>query len=63
MHEELFKGCPICPKRQTPRGEKDQPLVIVKDNYSGCGLDIAECDKCKNKFVVIYKIDTIELMK
>lgn len=60
MHEELRKLCPNCPKRTNRRGELvGTHLDLVRDNYSGCGVDHYQCPECNELFQVSYKIDQI----
>ena len=35
------------------------PLELVRDNYSGTGVDIARCPTCKRLFQISYKVDEI----
>lgn len=72
---DLF--CPVCEpvfKNIKPFGKrsKDLPeetirvaerLMIVEENYSGCGVDHAVCGKCRNTFQVSYKVDEIILLE
>lgn len=34
-------------------------LKLVENNYSGTGVDIAECTSCGRTFQIIYKVDRI----
>lgn len=53
--------CPVCP---TVYNKKHKPtdatkLELIESNYSGCGVDIAECPQCKKVFQISYKVDEI----
>lgn len=63
MHNELLKECPACPRVGTRQGERGVELEVVRDNYSGCGVDICRCPKCGKYFQVSYKIDEITEVK
>lgn len=34
-------------------------LHLIESNYSGCGVDMVECRKCKHVFQVSYKVDQV----
>lgn len=48
--------CPVC----TPPFNR---LECVETNYSGCGIDIGECENCKKTFEVSYKVDQVVEVK
>lgn len=52
--------CPVCPPIQTKRGLRYHKLELIESNYSGCGVDMAICDKCRRGFCISYKVDKIE---
>jgi len=53
--------CPKCPPVINKNGRRiDQPLELVRDNYSGCGVDIAHCPTCEANFQISYKVDEIQ---
>ena len=58
--------CPVC-EPIYHRKIKDKivgPILeCIETNYHGCGVDHAECPKCKKFFSVSYKVDTIEEIK
>lgn len=61
MHEELDKFCPSClpvlhRKSQAQVGVR---LELVRDDYSGCGVDHCICPECKQMFEVSYKVSEI----
>lgn len=56
--------CPVCPP--TFRHPKNKEpvrtgvrLELSESNYSGCGVDIAQCPECKKYFQISYKVDKI----
>lgn len=52
--------CPICPPALNKRGHRiDGPLELVRRNYSGLGVDIAQCPECRRQFQISYKVDKI----
>ena len=52
--------CPDCKPVINSKGIRiDVPLKLITNNYSGCGIDIAICDKCNQKFQISYKVDKI----
>jgi hypothetical protein len=58
----LQPDCPVCPIVLNRRGNKINyaQLILIESNYSGCGVDIAECPNCKKVFQISYKIDEIQ---
>lgn len=63
MHEDLAKYCPNCPKRTNRRGlEVSIQMDVIRDNYSGCGVDYCKCPQCNQIFQVTYKIDEIRAL-
>lgn len=60
MHQELQKLCPKCPTSFSKAGNIiGSNLMVLDDNYSGCGIDICACEKCGTTFQVSYKINEI----
>jgi hypothetical protein len=52
--------CPVCPPRKNKRGEQiGIRLRCSEDNYSGCGVDMANCPECGKGFQVSFKIDEV----
>lgn len=52
--------CPVCEPIVNKKGRRiDSPLMLIERNYSGCGVDIAECVVCKKIFQISYKVDNI----
>jgi len=61
--------CPSCPRYtkeiNRSKGQKETVTIgvdldIYITNYSGCGVDIAECPRCGKRFQISYKVDEIE---
>lgn len=55
--------CPVCPPvmvgRNRDRKSSETALEISESNYSGCGVDMANCPKCGRGFVVSYMVKAI----
>lgn len=52
--------CPVCPKWRSRKGsERGQELILGTSNYSGCGVDIANCSECGKGFQISYKVDEV----
>lgn len=52
--------CPVCPPvKNKHRRRIDQPLELMTQNYSGCGVDMAQCPRCERIFQISYKVDQI----
>lgn len=52
--------CPHCPAVVNRRGERcDVALELVVSDYSGCGVDIADCPRCGRTFQVSYRVDAV----
>ena len=53
--------CPNCPATFNKKGDRriDPPLDLVRENYSGCGVDFAQCPTCRRVYQVSYKVDKI----
>ena len=52
--------CPECRPLRNHKGRRiDQPLDLVESNYSGCGVDIAQCPTCGKTFQISYKVAEI----
>lgn len=47
--------CPFC----KPEGWQTR-LECTDSNYSGCGVDMANCVKCGRGFTVSFKVDRVE---
>jgi hypothetical protein len=53
--------CPNCKPRMNRQGKQvGEFLELVKENYSGCGVDIAGCLVCNKSFQISYKVDEIK---
>ena len=37
----------------------DAPLKLIESNYSGYGVDLAQCENCDRIFQISYKVDQI----
>lgn len=49
--------CPSCAQSAEFNGKRYKPkLELVEANFSGCGVDVAQCRECGNGYVVSYKI-------
>ena len=62
MHEELNKFCPNCEPifhRKKSELQVGVQLEVLRDNYSGCGVDHCRCPNCQEIFQVSYKVDEI----
>ena len=63
MHEDLRKFCPVCEPHFNRHGQRiGVYLELIRDNYSGCGVDHCRCPECEQMFQVTYKIDDITPM-
>lgn len=51
--------CPKCPTRIVRGQTVGVQLVLDEHNYSGCGVDMAECPQCGKCFQISYKVDEI----
>ncbi len=55
--------CPVCPLvmvgKNRDRKSAATQLVLSESNYSGCGVDMANCPVCGRGFQLSYKIDEI----
>jgi len=38
-------------------------LEEVERNYSGCGVDIYQCPKCKHIFQISYRVDEVKRLE
>lgn len=53
--------CPDCPPVVNKKDRRiDPPLKLVESNYSGCGVDIAECERCGKAFQIEYQVKSIQ---
>lgn len=53
--------CPECkPVFNRQNRRVGQVLTCVESNYHGCGVDMANCEKCGKGFQISFKIDKIE---
>ena len=55
--------CPECPEQFIGKLSKrrvGQKLELIVKNYSGTGVDIVQCEKCRKQFYVTYKLDTLK---
>lgn len=54
--------CPHC-RENDPIIRKERivgpQLFCSERNYSGCGVDIAECEQCLKTFQISYKVDEV----
>lgn len=60
--------CPVCPPvmvgKDKQRVSDETRLILRVANYSGCGVDVAECENCKRNFQISYKVaNIIEIKK
>lgn len=65
MHDELDKFCPKCEPifhRRKANMQVGPRLDVVRDNYSGCGVDICRCPQCKRMFQVAYKVGEVTVL-
>jgi len=52
--------CPECSPVYNKAGKQvGERLELVEADYSGLGIDLADCPKCKKIFYITYKVDTI----
>jgi len=52
--------CPDCEQLPQFKDGRYKPILICnKRNYSGCSVDIANCEECGHGFQVSYKVDEI----
>lgn len=52
--------CPKCkPVFNKHKRRLDPPLVCSSANYSGCGVDMANCPTCGKGYQISYKIDKV----
>lgn len=62
MSDDIF--CPKCePVLNKKGGRIPVKLEIFEYNYSGCGVDMAECPICTRCFQISYKVDKVEQVK
>jgi hypothetical protein len=58
--------CPNCPAEIIGKN-KDRRcgvrLELCESNYSGCGVDIARCPRCKKDFQISYKVAEVTEVK
>ena len=54
--------CPVCPPVMVGK-KKDrrvgETLSLRASNYSGCGVDVADCPACGRRFQISYKVDQV----
>lgn len=52
--------CPDCKPVLSKSGNRlTGRLMMVEDNYSGCGVDYMSCGDCGHVFCVSYRVDEI----
>lgn len=54
--------CPNCPpqyRKRRPDERVGVHLELTVENYSGCGVDFADCPECGKRFQVSYKVDEV----
>jgi len=52
--------CPHCLPGPYVSNIMGVELELIERNYSGCGVDIAYCPRCKKGYQISYKVDEIE---
>jgi len=53
--------CPSCKPHKNKKGKIIGPnLTLSESNYSGYGVDMANCPECGKGFQISFKIDKIE---
>jgi hypothetical protein len=51
--------CPVCPPvliGRTLKQSAETQLSLSESDYSGCGVDMANCPKCGRGFCLSYKL-------
>jgi len=48
-------NCPECPTS----GRYKYQLMCVESNYSGCSVDIGQCEECGKAWQISFKVDKI----
>ena len=51
--------CPNCEPTVIKGTTFRVTLSLIEENYSGCGISLAECLSCKKIFEISYKVDEI----